>query len=545
MGGRRPRWPAQTQSAFARPPPETVRETFELAHRLCSPEPPPDTPAAARAAWTAAVDDVIDVLELRDAQHTKIGNAKVRGLSGGQKKRVTIGEALLSGARVLALDEVTSGLDSSTALGIVTFLRQWAHVSCGTVVVALQAPTPEILAKFDDGERGSSPAPITGTRLPPSSTHTALHTAAAAAIVLSGGYELFHGPPSGLAGYLSALGYRQPAFTDVADFAVQFATSPTLATALSADAARAAGIPTAECGAPVSTSVPELAALWRHSVAGRAVMGGAHPAATPRPETRALAALDDAATAAALNGRRAAPGDSDAFGVVLSGPAAERQFGLGGGGGAGFLATLLLLLWRQQRLLWRNPALVGAKLGQSVFLGCVLGSLFYQPPRDAFTLRAALMLFVPVMVSYSSQSEVPIVRPGRRVPPCGPGQLHPPRALQSQAFFSGALVRRQVASGMYSSLAYVIAAFVSNMPLQVRGGRGAGACRLCTGTASALAIAPVLALAPTGLPAGARDARVWDDRLLHGRLQRPPGPLLLLHLGAPLDGARDERALPL
>lgn len=116
-------------------PPQTIRKTFEFAHRLSSPAPADDSPAAARAEWAGRFDAVIDVLDLREAQGNVIGNAKVRGTSGGQKKRATV---LLSGARVLALDEATSGLDSSTALNIVTFLHQWAHVSRGAVVAALQ-----------------------------------------------------------------------------------------------------------------------------------------------------------------------------------------------------------------------------------------------------------------------------------------------------------------------------------------------------------------------------------------------------------------------
>lgn len=117
---------------------QTVRETFELTHRLCSPEPPSDAPKLVRDEWASRVESVIDVLELREAADTAVGNAKVRGISGGQKKRVTVGVALLSGAKVLALDEATSGLDSSTALNLVVFLRQWARMTRGAVVAALQ-----------------------------------------------------------------------------------------------------------------------------------------------------------------------------------------------------------------------------------------------------------------------------------------------------------------------------------------------------------------------------------------------------------------------
>jgi ABC-type cobalamin/Fe3+-siderophores transport system ATPase subunit len=116
----------------------TVRETFEIAHALSTPRPPADAPAAVHAEWSARVDSVIDVLGLRECQNTLIGNEQIRGVSGGQKKRVTVGEALLANARILALDSITNGLDASTALDIVSFLRDWAHECRGTVVMALE-----------------------------------------------------------------------------------------------------------------------------------------------------------------------------------------------------------------------------------------------------------------------------------------------------------------------------------------------------------------------------------------------------------------------
>ena len=61
------------------------------------------------------VDKLISKLALDTCRDTKIGNPLMRGISGGQAKRVNIGIALVTNARVLFLDEPTSGLDSYTA----------------------------------------------------------------------------------------------------------------------------------------------------------------------------------------------------------------------------------------------------------------------------------------------------------------------------------------------------------------------------------------------------------------------------------------------
>jgi len=119
----------------------TVRETFEFAAASLSCPLSSDASAAERSLRSSLVDYVIDALELRECENVILGNELARGVSGGQKKRVTIGEVLLSGARILSLDEVTNGLDSATAWSIMSFICSWARLTGGTVVAALQAPT--------------------------------------------------------------------------------------------------------------------------------------------------------------------------------------------------------------------------------------------------------------------------------------------------------------------------------------------------------------------------------------------------------------------
>jgi len=65
------------------------------------------------------VRETIIQLGLLKCKHTKIGNAIVRGVSGGERKRVNIGTEMITNPSVLLLDEPTSGLDAFTALNLI------------------------------------------------------------------------------------------------------------------------------------------------------------------------------------------------------------------------------------------------------------------------------------------------------------------------------------------------------------------------------------------------------------------------------------------
>ena len=88
--------------------------------------------------------------------------------------------ALLSGARVLALDGAVNGVDAPRALSIITSLRASVLELHLTAVVSLESPTPEVFALFDS------------------------------LILLAQGRMLYHGPPSSFQLYLGALGFILP-----------------------------------------------------------------------------------------------------------------------------------------------------------------------------------------------------------------------------------------------------------------------------------------------------------------------------------------------
>ncbi len=99
----------------------TVRESLRYTAQLRSPD------SASSRDLDRRVDAVIASLGLGPIQHSLIGDAVERGISGGERKRVNIGQELVDPAtRILMLDEPTTGLDPHTALEIMQLLRSLA-----------------------------------------------------------------------------------------------------------------------------------------------------------------------------------------------------------------------------------------------------------------------------------------------------------------------------------------------------------------------------------------------------------------------------------
>jgi ABC-type multidrug transport system ATPase subunit len=70
----------------------------------------------------AKVNGLIEKLGLQLCCDTRIGGVSLKGISGGERKRTSIGYELITDPMLLLLDEPTSGLDSTTALRIVKIL---------------------------------------------------------------------------------------------------------------------------------------------------------------------------------------------------------------------------------------------------------------------------------------------------------------------------------------------------------------------------------------------------------------------------------------
>ncbi|XP_023521239.1 pleiotropic drug resistance protein 3-like [Cucurbita pepo subsp. pepo] len=95
-------------------------------------------------------DYILKILGLDICAETLVGDAMRRGISGGQKKRLTTGEMMVGPHRALFMDEITNGLDSSTAFQIVSCLQNLARFTDATILVSLLQPAPETFDLFDD-----------------------------------------------------------------------------------------------------------------------------------------------------------------------------------------------------------------------------------------------------------------------------------------------------------------------------------------------------------------------------------------------------------
>lgn len=137
---------------------------------------------------TARVDDLLKQMGLESCQHTRVGNQFVPGLSGGQKRRLSVGVALMKRPLLLFLDEPTSGLDAAAAANVMDFLKALAHDTGIAVVCTIHQPSSRVFAGFDQ------------------------------LLLLSGGQVAYCGPAFRAEGYFAGLGMDIPSQTNPADF---------------------------------------------------------------------------------------------------------------------------------------------------------------------------------------------------------------------------------------------------------------------------------------------------------------------------------------
>ncbi|KAL3137532.1 hypothetical protein ABBQ38_004816 [Trebouxia sp. C0009 RCD-2024] len=133
------------------------------------------------------VERAIQILALDDIRNEIIGDEEVRGISGGQRKRVNVGLELVADPVMLFLDEPTSGLDSTSSNMVISALQEVAHMGV-TIAAVIHQPSYEIFQMFDD-----------------------------ILLLAKGGRTAFYGPEGQVQGYFEKLGYALPHRTNPAD----------------------------------------------------------------------------------------------------------------------------------------------------------------------------------------------------------------------------------------------------------------------------------------------------------------------------------------
>ena len=120
----------------------TVEETLMFAARLRLPL------TMSTEEKKRIVGGVIQELGLESVKNTYIGNWHIRGISGGQRRRVSIGCELVTSPTLLFLDEPTSGLDSAAAYHVMASVRRLTE-GCRTIVTVIHQPSSETFELFD------------------------------------------------------------------------------------------------------------------------------------------------------------------------------------------------------------------------------------------------------------------------------------------------------------------------------------------------------------------------------------------------------------
>lgn len=141
------------------------------------------------------VNIIMQALAIARVRDTFVGNnTSVRGVSGGEKKRVTVGEMMTTGTPIHCCDEISTGLDSATTFDIVKLLGIVARLTGTIKIVSLLQPSPETVALFDE------------------------------LILVDSGQVIYSGPLEDVKDHFASLGYHCPDRMDVADWLVSLAT---------------------------------------------------------------------------------------------------------------------------------------------------------------------------------------------------------------------------------------------------------------------------------------------------------------------------------
>ncbi|KAF4772135.1 hypothetical protein HAV15_005009 [Penicillium sp. str.  len=182
---------AETETHF---PQLTVGDTLLFAAHARAPSN--RLPGVTRDQYATHMRDVVmTMLGLTHTMNTKVGNEYIRGVSGGERKRVSIAETTLCRCPLQCWDNSTRGLDSSTALEFVKTIRLSTDYSGSTAIVAIYQASQSIYDLFDK------------------------------AIVLYEGRQIYFGSTSNARRFFIKMGFHCPERQTTADFLTSL-TSP-------------------------------------------------------------------------------------------------------------------------------------------------------------------------------------------------------------------------------------------------------------------------------------------------------------------------------
>ena len=162
----------------------TVRETLTYSLDLRVPNA-----QMSRARKQRRVTDILELLHLQRVADARIGDPLKRGISGGERRRLTVGLELMTLPPVLFCDEITTGLSARDALRVMRIVQRLCNTGRHTVICTIHQPRTSIFHMFDE------------------------------ILLLHQGRTVYCGPGgANILGYFDRMGFHCPMYTNPADW---------------------------------------------------------------------------------------------------------------------------------------------------------------------------------------------------------------------------------------------------------------------------------------------------------------------------------------
>ena len=326
----------------------TVRETLQFAAGLRLPSFMSKEEKHRRA------EDVLMKMGLKDCADNLVGNDLVKGISGGEKRRVSIAVQVLTDPRILLLDEPTSGLDAFTASSIMEVLQGLANEG-RTLILTIHQARSDLFDRF-------------GKVL----------------LLARGGSPVYAGAAREMLGYFSRHGLECPTHTNPADFALDMIT---------------VDLQQEECEAESRERVKKLLEQWElygkdGPVVSEKRLSGIEEASEPS----AVAEEGKVGEAGEANGVMASESKSAVRPPALAGGSTRKSFNKASLSTPAELGALIrkrasittalpLLLHRAIINTRRQPELIMARTMQVIGLALILALFFSPLKNDYFSVQ--------------------------------------------------------------------------------------------------------------------------------------------------------------
>lgn len=302
------------------------------------------------------VDLMLSSLGLSRVAKTVVGDASLRGISGGEKRRLTLGELLVVGAKVLFLDEISTGLDSAATQDIVRYICVLCKAMNHTAVISLLQPPPEVYDLFDN------------------------------VLFMVGGYVVYHGPRVRAMDYFASLGYTCPGTTQPSEFLQEIVRDEEGRLRYVSETAKQAS--------ELPRTNEQLADAFTKSAVYEQLLG------EEEVEEKEEGANEEK-TSAPSNDR----GDTRGTLEVASQKRYNKSFG----------ALLLIVAGRQFKLYLRNKAFVLSRIVQNLVMGILIGLLTFQTPIEDYYVKIMVLYTTLLFVGFGSISLLPQVFLSREI----------------------------------------------------------------------------------------------------------------------------------